>query len=174
MKRITTLQLLVLLCVTPLASQSFEITQYLLASGGGSSTGGQFSVTGSIGQPIAGRSSAEPPYQARGGFWQFDLTPTSAPVSISGRVLTDRGLAISLASVTVTDMQGSVRQAISNSFGYFRFEGLRAGEHYVLAASHRQYHFNPVMITAMEDVTDARLVASGHDVQLNIPENPTP
>jgi len=151
-----------LLSILPGFSQStgtYEITQSVIASGGGTSSGGPFSVTGTIGQPMAGRSSSQSPYQVTGGFWQFQLAPTAAPVTIAGRVLTTSGRPIARAAVELTDASGITRRAFANTFGHFRFTGLLAGEGYVLSANHRLHRFDPILISAMHDTLDVSLVA---------------
>lgn len=163
MKRILTIQLLLLLCIKPMASQSggaFAISQAVMASGGGTSAGNQFSVTGTIGQSIAGRASSSPPYSVTGGFWQAFVAPTAGGVTISGRVVTQFGRPIFRARLTVIDRNGNVRQATSSSFGYFRFEGLPAGEDYALSTSHRLYRFDTILVSARQDVADVRIVGT--------------
>lgn len=49
-------------------SQSFTIDWYTIDGGGGTSTGGVYSVSGTIGQPDAGTLTGGP-YTLRGGFW---------------------------------------------------------------------------------------------------------
>jgi hypothetical protein len=45
-----------------------QITRYTIDGGGGSSQGGEISISGTIGQPDAGKLSGGE-YQIRGGFW---------------------------------------------------------------------------------------------------------
>lgn len=53
----------------PAAAQAqFQIDWYTIDGGGGSSAGGVFSLTGTIGQPDAG-ASAGGAFQCGGGFW---------------------------------------------------------------------------------------------------------
>lgn len=49
-------------------AQSFNIDWFTIDGGGGTSTGGVFSVTGTIGQPDAGHMSGGS-YSVDGGFW---------------------------------------------------------------------------------------------------------
>ncbi|MEO8436123.1 MAG: hypothetical protein ABI596_14575 [Pyrinomonadaceae bacterium] len=59
----------------------YNLSQNVIASGGGSSAGGQFTVAGTVGQPAAGTLLANPPFSQAGGFWQTDLSlPTAASV----------------------------------------------------------------------------------------------
>ena len=103
--------------VTTLAeAQSYSIDWYKIAGGGGTSTGGTYSVSGTIGQPDAGGPMTGGNYSITGGFWaliQVVQTP-GAPtlyISHSGNVVTvywqnvtgwnlyqDTNLAVSIAS----------------------------------------------------------------------------
>ena len=62
----------------------YVITQSVIAGGGQASSGGTFSLTGTIGQPAAGTYSAEDPYVAHGGFWHSEFLPTAAGVDVAG------------------------------------------------------------------------------------------
>ena len=57
-----------LLLVFPLAAQTYQVDRYVIASGGGEMASASFSVNGSIGQPIVGRSSSAS-YIVESGFW---------------------------------------------------------------------------------------------------------
>jgi hypothetical protein len=55
---------------TPLQAQTYSIDWFTIDGGGGTSTGGNYSVTGTIGQPDAGQMSGGP-YALTGGFWSL-------------------------------------------------------------------------------------------------------
>src|SRR5580765_7393832 len=62
---------LVIVCV-PLAGQSggtFTITKSVSAGGGGTASGGTFSMDGTIGQPLAGTTSNGGTFSLQSGFW---------------------------------------------------------------------------------------------------------
>ena len=59
---------LIILFASAQAGGDYEISWYTIDDGGGTSTGGQYSLTGTIGQPDAAYSSAGP-YELLGGFW---------------------------------------------------------------------------------------------------------
>lgn len=85
------------------------------------------------------------------------FAPTAATVSVSGKVLNAQGGGISNALITITDSNGAIRVVRTNSFGFYRFNEIEAGETYVLSVSHKSYRFaNPTQILsvseAMEDV----------------------
>lgn len=167
------LYLLVLapLLLLPLATnaQTYEIDRYVIASGGGSgstgSSGGRtFTVDGTIGQNIAGTTSAGiggGGYSImHGGFWAADfLAPTAALVSISGRVLSLPGQPVFPARVMLTAPDGSMRSAATNTFGFYSISGLEAGHTYILTARAKGSAFVPRVVTLNADLTDVDLTA---------------
>jgi hypothetical protein len=70
------------------------------------------------------------------------LAPTSASVIIGGRVITASGRGINRAALTLTDANGAIRFAQTNSFGYYRFADVPSGETYVIGIRHKYYEFN--------------------------------
>src|SRR6516164_6865690 len=50
-------------------AQSYSIDWYKVSGGGGTSTNGQYSVTGTIGQPDASGAMSGGNYSVTGGFW---------------------------------------------------------------------------------------------------------
>lgn len=132
----------------------FTITQSVVASGGGqASNGGAVSLDGTTGQPLAGTNSAGGVFSTQNGFWQPNFAPTAAGVSVSGQVLAGK-TGLSRARVTLTDENGATRSATTNSFGYFRFDNVAAGETYVFTISRKGYGFAPQVINVTEDLTE--------------------
>ena len=66
-----TIFLLMLGLATSLHAQSYSINWYKIAGGGGTSTGGVFSVSGTIGQPDASGAMTGGNYSLTGGFWSL-------------------------------------------------------------------------------------------------------
>jgi hypothetical protein len=66
-----TIFLLMLGLVTALHAQSYTIDWYKIAGGGGTSTGGVYSVSGTIGQPDASGAMTGGSYSLTGGFWSL-------------------------------------------------------------------------------------------------------
>src|SRR5487761_1983986 len=56
------------LCLSA-SAQSYSIDWYKIAGGGGTSTGGTYQVTGTIGQPDASGAMTGGNYSLTGGFW---------------------------------------------------------------------------------------------------------
>jgi hypothetical protein len=65
--------LLAMLLLAPIVApaQSYSIDWYKIAGGGGTSTNGQFSITGTIGQPDASGAMSGGSYSLSGGFWSL-------------------------------------------------------------------------------------------------------
>ena len=76
--------LFLLLCAglpVALRAQSYSIDWYKVAGGGGTSTGGVYSVSGTIGQHDAGGPMTGGSYSLTGGFWALYAVQTpGAPV----------------------------------------------------------------------------------------------
>ena len=60
----------------PALGQSYSIDWHKIAGGGGTSTGGVFTVTGTIGQPDASGAMTGPGYSLTGGFWSLYAVQT--------------------------------------------------------------------------------------------------
>jgi hypothetical protein len=60
---------LLLLLAASAPAQSYSVDWYKIAGGGGTSTGGVYSVSGTIGQPDAGGPMSGGSYSLTGGFW---------------------------------------------------------------------------------------------------------
>lgn len=80
---------------------------------------------------------------------------TAAAVSVTGRVLTAEGRGITNAVMTITDQNGNQRTVLTGRFGTFRFDGLTAGETYVLSVRSRRFSFErPTQIISLVDNLD--------------------
>lgn len=66
---------------------------------------------------------------------------SQATASISGKVLNAAGRGISKAMVTFRDTGGNVRYAVTNPFGYYRFDNINLGAAYTLNVTHKGYSF---------------------------------
>lgn len=71
MKNYLSLVFIALLFPLGAFAQSYSIDWYKVAGGGGSSTGGTYQVTGTIGQPDAGGPMTGGSYSLTGGFWSL-------------------------------------------------------------------------------------------------------
>ncbi|MDQ6788078.1 MAG: putative Ig domain-containing protein [Acidobacteriota bacterium] len=80
------------------------------------------------------------------------LVPTAAMVSVSGRALTPSGRGLMNAVINLTDADGNTRATRTNSFGYYRFADIAAGETYVFTIVSKHFQFTPQVVTVMEDI----------------------
>ena len=55
--------------------------------------------------------------------------------------------------VTLTDIEGSVRSAISNNFGYFSFSDVTAGQSYLMNARAKGYTFQTRPLNVIDEMT---------------------
>ena len=90
------------------------------------------------------------------------LAPSAASASISGRVTDTNGRAIRGASITVQGMDGVVRRAMTNTFGYYRIDGLQVGESFVVTASARRYAFAAPtqFVNLVDNISDLNFTAA--------------
>lgn len=82
------------------------------------------------------------------------LAPTAAQVSISGRVVDSSGRGLKRTLVTIVEQDGSSRSAMSNTFGYYRFDDVQVGSSYVLSAQAKGLTFqnSPRVINVSDSV----------------------
>lgn len=88
-----------------------------------------------------------------------NLAPSAANVSVGGRVLTLGGRGISRALVSITDQNGETLSAITNSFGFYRFNEIPAGETYILSVRHKSYQFDSQVLSVSEDIRNIDFTA---------------
>lgn len=81
------------------------------------------------------------------------LAPTSAPVSLGGRVIARGNVGLGNATVSLIDEFGVTRTATTNSFGYYRFS-VGAAKTYVVSVRSRRYVYDTRVITVDADLAD--------------------
>lgn len=69
------------------------------------------------------------------------LVPSAAGVSVGGRVLTANGSGLRDVRVTLVASDTSTRSALTNAFGFYRFDDIQAGETYVISVQSKRYQF---------------------------------
>jgi hypothetical protein len=82
------------------------------------------------------------------------LGPTAAGVSIGGRVVSEIGRGLPYVTITMTDSDGVIRTAWTNTFGYYRFNDLPGGQTYVAAFSSRGRRTVTTTIMALDSIND--------------------
>ncbi len=88
----------------------------------------------------------------------ISLAPSSAPVSVSGRVTDHFGRGIANVQIVIDNGQGARGAVRTNPFGYYQFGGLPAGSGYVLTPTHKQYRFAPITVLLNDNLTDVNFL----------------
>ncbi|MET0752910.1 MAG: hypothetical protein ABWZ66_06035 [Pyrinomonadaceae bacterium] len=89
-----------------------------------------------------------------------NIAPNAAAVSVSGRVMSNRGSSISRAVVTMTDSRGNIKRYVTGAFGFYRFTGVIVGETYIVNISSKRYRFDPQVLNITEDVEELNFTPS--------------
>jgi hypothetical protein len=85
--------------------------------------------------------------------------PSAAHASVDGRVTSASGRPVSRAIVSMTDVQGRVRTAVTNQFGYFSFTDAVAGSTYIFEVTSKLYTFEPRVVVVVDDFHDLDFIA---------------
>lgn len=156
----------VVLLTTVVMAQSggqFAVTESVIASGGGNSTTGQYSTSGTTGQPVAGGSLTGAQYSVQSGFWKPAFAPSAALASISGRVSSPSGAGIKSVILSIQDAsRGFILTTITGPFGYYRFDRLGVGRSYVITLTAKRFTFtsSPMLITLDDEISGLDWVAN--------------
>ncbi len=94
------------------------------------------------------------------GNFMISSAATAGGVTVSGRVATSNGRAVSKAFVTLVDADGNVRTAMSNAWGYFAFYDVPAGRTYAASVKHKQFRFQVRSIDLGDDFANLDFTAS--------------
>ena len=88
-------------------------------------------------------------------------SPTAAGVFIGGRVTTASGRGIARAVLTMQAAgTNQVLTARTNSFGYYVFNDVPAGQDYVITVSSKTYTFAPRLLSVTGDSTEINFIAT--------------
>jgi hypothetical protein len=141
----------------------FSISQTAIAGGGSTNSGGgTFSLSGTTSQPVAGQQASNETFVVHAGFWIPDaLIPTAEHVVMSGRVMHSSGSGIQNIRITMMSPDGTLRNTLTNTFGYFHFNDVEIGTTYVFTASSRKYTFQQTMLvrSALSAMDDLNFIA---------------
>ena len=85
---------------------------------------------------------------------------TAASVSISGRVMDAAGSGLRGARVSIVDPSGNAFNVVTNSFGYYRFDLIRAGQSYTVTAAQRGFRFAAKLVSVNDQLSDLNFVAA--------------
>jgi hypothetical protein len=89
---------------------------------------------------------------------KLDLAPTSAQVSIGGRVFDENGYGVRGAIVTLTQADGTTLTYRTSTFGYYRFDDVEVGQTVVVMAQAKGQFYNPQIILVSEELTNLDFV----------------
>jgi hypothetical protein len=160
-----------------MTSSEFDTFLYLLDPNGriiafddnsGGGTNARIPAAGNLILPLSGSytilatksgSFLAPAAPQNGNYQITMLAPTAAGVTVGGRVLSPSGAGAANARVLVTNQSGETRTAITNSFGYFRFESVAAGADYVFEIRHKRYSFAPRVVNVSEELNELNFTA---------------
>lgn len=95
------------------------------------------------------------------GYFSLAASPSAATVDVGGRVTTQSGRGVRNVVITLTDSNGDSRMTRTNSFGYYRFENIAAGETVIITANAKRFSFSQPSIvrTVTEQISDADFIA---------------
>ncbi|HVF46849.1 MAG TPA: carboxypeptidase-like regulatory domain-containing protein, partial [Pyrinomonadaceae bacterium] len=97
------------------------------------------------------------------GGWGIEFFgPTAANVTLSGRVTTAEGNGLRNARVTISgDSLSRPITTTTGAFGYYQFEGLEAGQTYLVTVGSKRFTFQAPsrVITMVDNVSDFDFVA---------------
>ena len=102
------------------ASAQFSIDWYTIDAGGGTSSGGGFTLSGTIGQPDAGPTLSGGAFELTGGFWAATQNASAcspADVTTAATNPGDPGYGVPDGSVTVADLTYFVEFWIAGDLG---------------------------------------------------------
>jgi subtilisin family serine protease len=87
--------------------------------------------------------------------------PTAADATVSGRIVDPNGRGLKSIRVALQNAgTGETRMALTNAFGYFRFDYVEVGGFYVVRAQNRRYTFtnNPYSFTLSDNFTSMNFI----------------
>lgn len=93
------------------------------------------------------------------GAYEFQFTPTTAMVTVAGRVTGGKGNAIGNVSVTILGPQGQPITVRTNPFGYYSIPEVEVGHTYVITASKKGYEFQPQVIEVLDEMLNVNFPA---------------
>lgn len=95
---------------------------------------------------------------------QSPAAPSAANVSAGGRVLTANGQGIRNVVVSLTDMAGNTRTAVTGTLGYYNFDQIPAGQIVTISVGAKKYTFSQPtqVVNLQEDVRDLNFVADAN------------
>lgn len=114
----------------------------------------EFTITSATGTTFASvLSCGTPPVMTSTYTILNDDVITAAPVEVSGQVLDANSAPVMNARLRLTATTGETYSALTNPFGYFRFDHVPSGTTYVLETHAKGHSFEPLTISVHDDIT---------------------
>lgn len=101
-------------------AQSYSIDWYKVAGGGGTSTGGTYTVSGTIGQPDAIGQMSSGKYSLTGGFWAIYAVQTPGAPLLSIAYVGNKAVVSWDTSITGWTLQTNVNLATPTTWGNYQ------------------------------------------------------
>src|ERR1039458_9222821 len=111
--------LTVLAVAISVRAQSYSVDWYKISGGGGTSTGGVYSVSGTIGQPDASGAMSGGQYSATGGFWSLYAVQTPGAPLLTITHIGNQAIVSWSPSVTGWTLQTNANLATPRWLDYF-------------------------------------------------------
>ena len=106
-----------LLCLTAVpATAQYSIDWHQVTGGGGTSTGGVYAVTGTIGQPDASSPMTNGQYSVTGGFWSLISVVQTAGMPALTITHSDNSVIVSWPDTGSYTLQQSANLALANGW----------------------------------------------------------
>jgi hypothetical protein len=125
---------------------TFQLMQTVIANGGETSSGGTFSIEGTIAQQtVVEQKHINHPFSLSSGFWSAQRTPTAAGVIVRGRVFNSqrRGMANVLVALVGGPDSGAPQTTQTNINGFFQFTDVEVGYPYIVTIQKDNLTFSP-------------------------------
>ena len=113
-------------------AQSYSIDWHKIAGGGGTSTGGVFSISGTIGQPDAGGALTGGNYSLTGGYWSLFALQTPGTPLLTITSSGNNAVISWPVSATSFTLQTNGTLATANWFNYGGIVNTNAGIYNVI------------------------------------------
>lgn len=137
----------------PVGSQAIFTVSGTVPTG----TTGRLTNTASVTTP---RGVIDPSSSNNASTDSTNLTPTAGEVTVAERVMTANGSGIHNALVALTGPSGETVFARTSAFGYFRFDGVRAGAAYLVAVTAKERAFTPRLVRVDDAIADLDFIAA--------------
>lgn len=87
------------------------------------------------------------------------LAPTAANVSVGGRVTDASGNPVVRARVVMNGAGGTARVAVTNAFGYYRFDEVTVGQTYIFSLLSKQFQFQTQVVSVADAIGNLNFTA---------------